>query len=133
MPIPSFSSALRRAIAPRWAALGEVPLGTGNAAEDLAHLRLVDGEGKGQAIPELLGRLRAVAGEKTRSVGIEPAARLGEPAGHGAVRERHLRSDTVGVATRDHPFVVVQLRLREVTATGLNPRPLNGEAVTTQP
>ncbi len=113
--------------------LAEVALGSGNAPEHAAHLWLVDGEREGQAVPQSLCSLGAVAGEQVRRVGVEPATCFGEPPGGAAVEEGDRRRDPVSMAALDHPRVVVELRLGEVIPGGLDPRPLDGEAVAVEP
>ena len=81
----------------------------------------------------MLRHPRGVVGEARRCVGRAPAAPARHPARDGEVVVRHHRRDAVLQAALDHPSVVVERGARVEARLGLDPRPLEGEAVGVQP
>ncbi len=81
----------------------------------------------------MLGRPFGEAAEPVGGVGGRPAAGRREPPGRGEVAVGHDRGDPVLEAGADHPPVVVEGGPGEGARLGLDPGPLEGEAVRVEP
>ena len=101
-------------------------------AQQPGEVRLVERDGPGRAVTEVLGDDAAVPAEQPRSLRVEPPAALGEPVRRGEMVVGDHRRDP-GRDTVIHDRAVVRQGLRRELALGrLDPGPLDGEPVGVQ-
>ena len=93
------------------------------------HVRLVDGAGPSDEVAQVGRRPLDEAGETLGGVGRLPSTAGGEPQRGREVMEGDDGDDPVAVAGRAQPPVVLQRGNGELAFGGLNPAPLQREAV----
>ena len=101
--------------------------------QERAQVRLVDRAGVRHEVAQVPHRPLAEAREALGRPRLLPSSIRGDPARGGEVVERQQRHEPVLVARVEHAPVVIERRPRELALLGLDPRPLDREAVGAEP